>query len=167
VTIEEERRAAEKWIAKHGVGSLPGQRSDTGESSGRQSVGPGRLHDDDSGLPRKHREDVSYDAGYGGAAFFEEEHPNARWLVAQMSEPTEGELVTRSKVHHILSMLPKEQVELLYEWALEDGGKSFAELGAAHGVSKQAMHKRVGRAVDAFKALWDAHAEDEVLWDLP
>jgi hypothetical protein len=166
MTLEEERRAAEKWIAKHGVGSLPGQRSETGESSGRQHLNLGRLRDDEGGLPRKHREDISYDAYDGGAEMFEQDHPGARWLVGMGNEPTEGELVTRSQVHHVLSMMLPDQVALLYERYLEDGGSSLAQMGAAHGVSKQAMHKRVTRATRAFRELWEAHKDDDITWEV-
>lgn len=165
MTLEEERRAAEKWIAKHGVGSLPGQRSETGESSGRQTAGAARWRSETGGLPRQHRDNVSYDAYEGGAEQFELDNPGARWLVGTAGEPTEGELVTRSQVHHVLQLMPAEQVALLYERYLEDGGSSLAEMGKAHGVTKQAMHKRVARATRAFRELWDAHKDDDVLWD--
>lgn len=161
---EKELRDAARFIAKNGVGSLPGERSETGESSGRQTVAPGRLRESD-GLPRQHRDNLSYDAYEGGPEQFELDHPGARWLVSLGGEPSEGELVTRAKVHHVLSKLSEDQVALLYERHLEGGGSSLSEMGEAHGVSKQAMHKRVARATKAFKDAWDAYSEDDVLWE--
>lgn len=179
---EKERREAERFIAKHNVGSLPGQRFETGESSGRQSVAPGRLREVD-GMPRLHRDTLSYDSyervdrdysgGDGGnnngsaAEQFEQDHPEARFITlgVAMGPLDPEEVVKRARMNHVYSFLREEQVDLLRRWGIE--GMTLQEIADEDGVSKQAVHKRLTKAKDAFQAAYAEHWNDETLTEEP
>lgn len=185
MTELESERAAEKdaaaaFIAEHEVGSLPGQRSETGESSGRQTVGPGRLREDD-GLARLHRDTLSVD-GYerldhdysfsSGAAStpaeqFEEDHPEARFLVVAqaMGSLDYDEVEKRARMNHVYSFLAESQVDILRKWGIE--GMTLEAIATEEGVSKQAVHKRLTKAKAAFVSAYEQHWNDETLTEEP
>jgi len=175
-----ELRDAERFIAKHELGSLPGQRFDTGESSGRQSVAPGRLRDDD-GMPRLHRDTVSYD-GYKrqdntsrtsadgadvaeGLDAYMEDHPEARFMVvgAAVGGLDYEEVEKRARMNHVYSFIRPEQVDLLRKWGIE--GMTLEAIAEEEKVSKQAVHKRLKKAQAAFKEAYVKHWDDEDILD--
>jgi hypothetical protein len=168
--VEAERAATEEaaaaWAAQHQLGNLPGQRSETGESSGRQSVAPGRLRQDD-GLARQHRDPTSIDSYPGGAAQYEEDHPEARFLVvtASLGALDYDEVEKRARMNHVYSFLRDEQVDVLRKWGIE--GMTLEAIALEEGVSKQAVHKRLGKAKAAFVAAYEAHWDDDTLTEEP
>jgi hypothetical protein len=168
---EEERRAAEKFIAEHELGNIPpepggNQRFDTGESAGRQSVAPGRQREDD-GLPRMHRDPTSLDSYPGGAVRFEEDHPEARFMVlgAAMGGLDYDEVDKRARMNHVYSFLAERQVDILRRWGIE--GMTLEQMAAEDGVTKQAVHKRLTKARAAFMKAYEAHWNDETLTEEP
>lgn len=176
----EDERAAEKadaarFITKEGVGNLPGKRSETGESAGRQTVGhssnPTQADGAEAGgLPRKHRDDLSYDAyrrltedgepSLGGAEAFEEDHPEARFLMVGVAIGglDYDEMEKRARMNHVYSFLREPQVDILRKWGIE--GMTLEAIAEEEGVSKQAVHKRLTKAKAAFVLAYEAHWND-------
>ncbi len=165
-----EARRAARFIERHGVGSLPGKRSETGESSGRQSLGHGGdstvgdRQADDGGLGRKHRDPVSYDS-MGGLAHYED------WLLdsnigylplvgTDAPPPTVEDMERRARMHHVFSYLKAEHVFVLERKHLER--MTLQEIADEDGVSRQAIHKRLKKAEDAFRVAFVTHWNDEV-----
>jgi len=170
---ERERRAAQRWVDKHGVGSLPGRRSETGESNTQQRVGHGGDFTDpsgreDDGLSRPHREPVSYST-------FETMEAWEDWLLdngqqytplvgSAQPEPDMDTLEKRSRMNHVFTFMQPKHVELLYWRHIE--GMTLEAISRQEGVSRQAIAKRLGVAESDFKAAFAAHWNDLITWEV-
>lgn len=168
--VENERaaevRKAEKFVRESELGSLPGKRSETGESDGRQRVGGDHNREVD-GLPRLHRDNLSYSQYEGGPEQFEEDHPEARFITvgAAIGALDYDEVEKRARMNHVYSFLRDEQVDLLRKWGIE--GMTLEGIAAEESVSKQAVHKRLAKAKAAFVAAFEAHWNEFPLDDFP
>ena len=171
--LERERRVAQRWADKHGVGSLPGRRSETGETATQQRVG----HEGDSedaaareadGLPRKHRDTLSYSR-------FETMEDWEDWLLdngqqympmvgSAQPEPDMDTLEKRSRMNHVFTFMLPRHVELLYWRHIE--GMTLEAISRQESVSRQAIAKRVGVAEADFKAAFAAHWNDDITWEV-
>lgn len=170
----DELREAQEFIAEHGIGNLPGQRFENGESSGRQTAGASGSYstqgreDEDGGLPRRHRDDVSYDT-FGSLSEYED------WLLdngkgylplvgGQQPQPTLRELEKRSRMNHVFSFMQPRHIELLYWRHVE--GMTLQEIADQEHVSRQAIHSRLKVAEREFKVSFAEHWNDHVTWDV-
>lgn len=164
---EQAQAEAARWVAQNDLGSLPGKRLDNGESAGRQRTGhssnptSARPTDD---LPRRHRDDVSYDA-VGGAAEFEQHMVDNGGLflpLVGMATPLPSFefLERRARMHHVLSYLSPAQVSVLERKHLEQ--LTLQEIADEDGVSRQAVHKKLKRAESAFREAFRLHWSDEL-----
>lgn len=174
---QNEKRRASRFIERHGIGSLPGRRSETGESAGRQSVGhhgdptrPSRALED-GGVARTHRDVLSYDALPGGLAAYEDRMADERGgndtfnpLVSPYigAPPNQDELEKRARMNHVFSFMREDQVDLLYWKHVE--GMTLQAIADQEGVSRQAIHKRLRRAEAAFAQVHEDHWNDAVLY---
>lgn len=166
-----EERQAQRWVDKQGVGALPGRRTETGETAAPQRVGhhgdptQGGLRDPD--LPRKHRDDVSYDT-FGSLSEYED------WLLAHgneylplvssaQGEPTLDTLEKRARMHHVLTSCDPVRVELLYRRHVEQ--MTLEGLAVEYGVSRQAIAKRLDVAEAEFRGAFADHWNDDVVWE--
>lgn len=172
---ERELRQAQKFIEKHGVGNLPGKRSETGESSGRQQAGgdgdywsSGLGEAEEGDLPRRHRNTISYDS-FGGLGEYED------WLLdngkgytplvgSNQPQPTLLQLEKRSRMNHVFSFLLPQHVELLYWRHVE--GMTLQEIADQEHVSRQAIHSRLKVAEREFRTQFAAHWNDDVTWEV-
>lgn len=169
-----ERRAAQRWADKHGVGSLPGRRLETGESAMAQRVGHPADPTDASeprspeGLPREHRDTLSYsahetldewelwmlDAGRGYTPL----------VGANQPQPTMDSLEKRSRMNHVFTYMLPKHVELLYWRHIE--GMTLEAISRQESVSRQAIAKRIAVAEADFKSSFAAHWNDDVTWEV-
>lgn len=167
-----EARRAARFIERHGLGSLPGRRSETGESSGRQSVGhaanPTQAGRRDDSLPRSHRDVLSYDALPGGLQAYEDQvadggttHFNPLVSPYIAAPPGADEMEQRARMHHVFAFMRPDQVELLYWKHVE--GMTLQAIADQEGVSRQAIHKRLRRADEAFRQAHEDHWQDDPL----
>lgn len=169
---ERERRAAQRWTDKHGVGSLPGRRSETGETATRQMVGHSGDSEEggsrDEALPRKHRDAVSYDR-FDTLAAWED------WMLdsgvsytplvsSAQPEPSMDSLEKRSRMNHVFTFMQPRHVELLYWRHVE--GMTLEAISRQESVSRQAIAKRLAVAEADFKAAFAAHWNDLVTWEV-
>lgn len=170
---QRDQRVAQRWADEHDVGNMPGARSETGESSGKQSVGHSgdpssmsRGANDD--LPRKHRDDVSY-SGFASVDDFEQ------WMLEQgggylalvgggEGHPTMATLEKRARMNHVLSYMDPNRVELLYWKFIE--AMTLEEIAVTEGVSKQAISKRLKVASDEFMREFAEHWNDDTPWEV-
>jgi hypothetical protein len=171
--MDRELKAGHRFADKHGVGSLPGRRSETGESDTPQRVGhsgdasaPGGR--DSDGLSRPHRDPVSYSA-FPSLADWED------WMLAEGEEylplvgmpgggPTVGELEKRSRMNHVFSFMRPDHVELLYWRHVE--GMTLEAIARQEEVSRQAIAKRLNVAEAAFKTSFAEHWNDDITWEV-
>lgn len=175
--IEAERQAelrlAQRFAEKQGVGSLPGRRSETGESATAQRVGHTSNSTDESaregdGLARKHRDALSY-SGFESMEAWED------WLLDSGQQytplvsgvgghPTMDTLEKRSRMNHVFSFMDPKRVELLYWRHIE--GMTLGEIAEQESVSRQAITKRLRVAEAEFKASFADHWNDDITWEV-
>lgn len=171
--LQNERRAAQRFADKQGVGALPGRRLETGESATQQRVGHDGDHEaaggrEDDGMTRRHRDTVSYSR-------FETMEAWEDWLLdgghqytplvgSSGPEPTMDTLEKRSRMNHVFTFLQPRHVELLYWRHIE--GMTLEAISRQEGVSRQAIAKRIGVAEADFKAAFAAHWNDLVTWEV-
>jgi hypothetical protein len=172
---EREAREAAQWAAKHGGGDLPGRRSETGETDTPQPVRrskgkPGFTPDGE--LPREHRDPVSYSA-FGTIEEFEdaliESGTSYRPLVTHSMpginiEDSLSRLGKASQLHHCLSFLEKDRVDLLFKRHVER--MTLDAIAGEEGVSRQAIIKRLRTAEKHLRDAITEHWDDEVTWEL-
>ncbi len=167
--VNRERAAALRFIDEFEVGSLPGHRSETGESAGAQRVGhssnptsPARQGTDTGDLPRKHRDTLSYDS-MGGLSNFEEYllDNNQQYLplVSADAPPPDFETMDRrARMNHCLSFLTEGQRRDIERKHLEQ--MTLQQIADEDKCSRQAVHKRLKRAEVAFQASYAEHWAD-------
>lgn len=170
--MRKERKAAERFAEKHGIGSLPGRRLETGETAHQQQVGhhgnPGVPTGREEGVPRRHRDDVSY-------SIFDSMEQYEDWLLdtgmnyipmtaSGQPAPSMDQLEKRARMNHVLDFLDPGRVELL-QWRHVEN-MTLQEIANQEGVSKQAILKRLQVAEADFKAAFAEHWNDDVLWEV-
>jgi len=164
---EREQRQAQRWVEKHGVGSMPGRRSETGESAGSDQLSRHRAARDELG--REHRDPVYYESLPGGLAGLEEDFAATGRLfepimgLAQPA-PTLRQLEKRSRMNHVFSFMLAAHIELLYWRHVE--GMTLQEIADQEHVSRQAIHSRLKVAEREFRAAFAAHWNDDVTWEV-
>lgn len=168
-----ERKAAERFAEKHGVGALPGRRLRTGESAERLQVG----HDSNEtksalfepgAVPRKNRDTLSYDGHPGGVAGMEEHRARHGDMFEPImggmgGSPTLDTLEKRARMQHVLSFMDVVRVDLLYRRHVE--GMTLEAIAREDARSRQSVMKRLRVAEQDFKREFGAHWNDTVLWE--
>ena len=163
MTTRKELRAAKRFLSKHGIGSLPGPRSPTGESAGDQRSGYFAGFDRADTGETGGRRLVSYD-GFPTLEAWED------WMVSQGHQyqpmvggahPTQMEqLEKRARMKHVLSYMLPDHIELLHARHVE--GRTLDDIGKEHGVSRQAIIKRLRTAEADFRRYFAEHWLDEL-----
>ena len=169
-----EHKAAQRFVEKNGVGSLPGRRLETGESATQQRVGHEADHTsptgspDGDGLSRPHREPVSY-SGFDSVEAWEDWMlDNQQWFLPMVgvAQPpaTIQSLEKRSRMNHVFTFMLEQHVELLYWRHVE--GMTLGAIAEQEHVTRQAIAKRLAVAEADFKRCFAAHWNDDVTWEV-
>jgi predicted DNA-binding protein YlxM (UPF0122 family) len=164
-TRAQELRRAKRWLAKHGIGSLPPkQRAETGESLEPQRsdwlAGPDRpslpTHLRGGGRTRV----VSYSWADSLEAWEEwmSEAGRAFLPVNGGGELTLEQVEKQARLQHVLEFLLPMHVDLLFARFAEQ--RTLDDIAEEFGISRQAVIKRLRVAVQDLKREIAAHWND-------
>lgn len=162
---QDEQRHAEKWIAKHGVGSLPGPRRDNGESASQErSDWLSGADRGQTGATGGSRSLTSYDQFDTPEAWedwmLDAGNPYLPLVGGSVAEATMDQLEKRARMRNVLSRLLPAHVELLFERHVR--GRTLDDIAEEHFVTRQAIIKRLRVAEQDFRREFGLHWLDHV-----
>lgn len=159
-----ELRSAARWIAKHGIGSLPGRRLTTGESASQERSdwlgGRDRI---ETGTGGSHSKFVSYGQFPTLEAWEDWMLDTGQKYVPLVGGATPSgleQVEKRARMAHVLSFLLPEHQELLFERHVKQ--RTLDDIAAEHCVTRQAIIKRLKVAEQDFKRAFGQHWNDPV-----
>lgn len=161
-----ELRKAERWIKKHGIGNVPGRRTEVGETDTQErSEWLGGADRISSGTGGSHSKFVSYSQ-------FDTLEAWEDWMLTDGmrytplvggATPSSLDIIEkRARMAHVLTFLPPEHVELLFERHVRQ--RTLDSIAAEHYVTRQAIIKRLKVAEQDFRRAFGEHWNDPIDW---